>query len=151
ARPRPAALSSKGEVEYRLLPSELIQPVEALGRRNRATPFITYLAAFTALLHRYSLQDDIVVAAPIAGRNRIETGGVIGLIVDTLAWRADASGNPTFTELPSRVRKTALDAFSNQDVPFEELVRALRPARSSSHTPLFQVMFNHVNLDSEAK
>jgi aspartate racemase len=138
-------------VEYHVLPSELIQSVDALGRRNRATPFITYLAAFAALLHRYSLEDDILVGAPIAGRNRIETEDLLGLFVNTLPLRTDASANPTFKELLSRVRKTTLDAFSNQDVPFEEVVRALRPQRSSSRTPLFQVMFNHMNLDSESK
>jgi amino acid adenylation domain-containing protein len=151
ARPRPVARTSQGSVEYHVLPAELIQSVEALGRRHRATPFITHLAAFVALLHRYSLQDDLLVGAPVACRNRIETEGLLGLFVNTLVLRADASGNPTFTELLSRVRKTTLDAFSNQDVPFEELVRALHPERRSSHTPLFQVMFNHINLESESK
>jgi amino acid adenylation domain-containing protein len=151
ARPRLAARTSQGSVEYHVLSSERVQSVEELGRRNRATPFIIYLTAFGALLHRYSLQDDVLIGAPVAGRNRLETEGLLGLFVNTLVLRADASGNPTFTKLLSRIRNTTLDAFSNQDVPFEELVRALHPERSSSHTPLFQVMFNYINLESEAE
>jgi amino acid adenylation domain-containing protein len=151
ARPRPATRTSKGSVEYHVLPNELNRSVEALGRHNRATPFITYLAAFGALLHRYSLQDDLLVGAPIAGRNRIETEGLLGFFVNTLVLRIAASGNPTFTELLSRVRNTSLDAFSNQDLPFEELVCALHPERRASHTPLFQLMFNLINLEPEAK
>src|SRR5262249_1765288 len=99
ARPRPATRSSRGAVAHHPLPSELIQSMETPGRRNRATPFITYLAAFATLLHRYSLEDDLLVGAPTAGRNRIGTEGLLGLFVNTLPLRTDASGNPTFTEL----------------------------------------------------
>ena len=151
ARPHPATRSPEGLVEYRMLPGELNQSVQALARQNRATPFITYLAAFSVLLHRYSLQDELLVGSPIAGRNRIEIEGLLGFFVNMLVLRIDASGNPAFRELLSRVRKTSLDAFSNQDVPFEELVRALQPERRLSHTPLFQVMFNLVNVEPEAK
>jgi amino acid adenylation domain-containing protein len=151
ARPRPATRTTRGSVEYRMLPSDLSGSVEALGRRNRATPFITYLAAFSALLHRCTLQDELLVGVPIAGRNQIETEGLLGLFINTLVLRADASGNPAFAEMLSRIRTTTLDAFSNQDVPFDELVRVLHPERSSSHTPLFQVMFNLINLELEAE
>jgi amino acid adenylation domain-containing protein len=150
-RPRPVNRTARGSVEYRVLPWELNRSVEALGRRNRATPFITYLSAFCALIHRYSLQDDLLVGTPIAGRNRIDTEGLLGLFVNTLVLRTDISGNPTFTTLLSRIRKTALDAFSNQEIPFEELVRALHPERFSSSTPLFQVMFNLINVEVETK
>ena len=102
---------------------------------------MTTLGAFQVLLHRYSGQNDIVVGSPVANRGRSEIEGVIGFFVNSLVLRSDLSGNPSFRELLRRVRKTALDAFANQDFPFEKLVHELRPDRNASHNPLFQVHF----------
>jgi amino acid adenylation domain-containing protein len=107
------------------------------------------LAAFGALLYRHTGQADLVVGTPIAGRNRREVEGLIGFFVNTLALRIDVSGNPTFRELLKRVRSTALGAYANQDLPFEKLVEELQPERDLSRTPVFQVMFNFLNLEDK--
>src|SRR5262249_1844239 len=99
------------------------------------------LAAFQALLSRYSGQEDIVVGSPIAGRARVEVEGLIGFFVNTLALRGDLSGNPSFRELLRRVRKGTLEAHAHQDLPFEPLVEELGPERNLGHSPVFQVMF----------
>jgi len=140
-RPRPPVQTFSGAVTSMPLSRELADALRALGRREGATPFMTLLAAFYVLLHRYSGQDDLVVGSPIANRTRGEIEGLIGFFVNTLALRADLGGNPTFRELVGRVREVALDAYAHQDVPFEQLVEALRPGRDPSRTPLFQAMF----------
>jgi len=106
---------------------------------------MTLLAAFNVLLHRYSGASDILIGAPIAGRSRAETEGLVGLFINTLVLRTDLAGNPTFRELLGRVRKVALEAYAHQDLPFEKLVEELQPERNLSNTPLFQVMFDFLN------
>ena len=118
-----------------------MQALQDLSRRHGVTLFMTLLAAFQLLLHRYTDQDDIVVGALIANRNRVETEGLIGFFVNTLVLRTDLSGNPSFRELLDRVREVALGAYSHQDLPFEKLLEALQPPRDLSRTPLFQVLF----------
>jgi amino acid adenylation domain-containing protein len=110
---------------------------------------MTLLAAFQTLLYRYSGQEDIIVGTPIANRNRVETEGLIGFFVNTLALRSDLSGNPAFAELLGRVKEAALGAFAHQDLPFEMLVEALQPERDTSHSPVFQVMFALQNAPAE--
>ena len=95
------------------------------------------------LLARYTGLDDVAVGTPIANRNRAETEGLIGFFVNTLVLRADLSGDPSFAELLGRVRRTALDAYAHQDLPFEQLVDELVTDRDRSRTPLFQVLFNY--------
>ena len=146
-RPRPAVQSYRGGRESIELSKELTQGVGALSRSEGATLFMTMLAAYQTLLYRYTGQEDIVVGAPIAGRNRQETEGLIGFFVNTLVLRGDFSGNPTFKELLARVREAALGAYAHQDLPFEKLVEELHPERSLRHSPLVQVLFNMVNLE----
>jgi amino acid adenylation domain-containing protein/FkbH-like protein len=140
-RPRPAVQSYRGATCSRLLSRNLVERVAALGQTEGATLFMTLLAAFQTLLARYSGQEDIVVGSPVAGRNHAEVEPLIGFFVNTLALRTDLSGNPTFRELLNRVKDTALNAYANQDIPFEKLVEELQPERSLSYNPVFQVMF----------
>lgn len=137
--PRPASRRHAGEHVPVRFPPELTARLAALCRSEGATLYMAVLAAFTALLHRYTGQDDIVVGAPIAGRNRPEVTGLIGFFVNTLVLRTDTSGDPSFRELLQRVRATTLAAYDHQDIPFEKLVQELQPARDLTRTPLFQV------------
>ncbi len=140
ARPRPAVRSHHGASVEVLLPPELVRRIKALALQEEVTPFVVLLAAFQLLLARYSGQEDICVGSPIAGRERAETQGLIGLFVNTLVLRTRLSGVSTFRELLARVKEVALEAYAHQDVPFEKLVEVLRPARSLGHSPLFQVL-----------
>jgi amino acid adenylation domain-containing protein/non-ribosomal peptide synthase protein (TIGR01720 family) len=149
-RPRPAVQSFRGASRRVGLPSGLTRRAQALSRREDATLFMVLLAAFQALLARYSGQVDFAVGTPIAGRNQVEIEGLIGFFVNTLVLRGDLSGRPTFRELLGRVRKIALAAYQHQDVPFEKLVEELAPERSLAHAPLFQVMFALQNTPVES-
>jgi len=140
-RPRPAVQTLRGATHWFELSGALARKVERLAREERASLFMTLLAAFQTLLYRYTGQEDICVGTPVANRNRPEIEPLIGFFVNTLVLRGDLSGNPTFRELLQRVRETALGAYAHQDVPFEMLVDELNVARDLSHTPLFQVMF----------
>ncbi|HYG65291.1 MAG TPA: condensation domain-containing protein, partial [Thermoanaerobaculia bacterium] len=139
-RPRPVVETHRGDSRPLDLTPALARSVSALARREGATPFMVLLAAFAALLGRYSGQDDVVVGSPIAGRNRRETESLIGLFVNTLALRVELTGAPDFLGLLRQARRTALDAYAHQDVPFERLVEELVTERELGHSPLFQVM-----------
>jgi surfactin family lipopeptide synthetase A len=140
-RPRSAVQSLRGTTQSFMLPKDLSEALNALSRKEGVTLFMTLLAAFQILLHRYTGQEDIAVGSPIANRTRSEIEGLIGFFVNTLVLRTDLSGSPSFRELLSRVRRAALDAYSHQDLPFEKLVEELNPERDPSRSPLFQVMF----------
>ena len=140
-RPRPVVQTFRGAHQSFVLSKEVTEALITLSQRQGATLFMTLLAAFETLLHRYTGQTDICVGTPIANRNRAEIEGLIGLFVNTLVLRTDMSGNPSFKDVLSRVRDVALEAYAHQDLPFEQLVEALQPSRDLSHTPLFQVMF----------
>ena len=139
-RPRPVAPSFRGGEVGAFLPADLAAGITALGRGGEATPFMVLLAAFQTLLARLSGQSDVVVGTPVANRNRLETEGLIGVFINSLALRAELSDDPAFGALLARVRATALGAYAHQDLPFEKLVDALQPQRSLAHAPLFQVM-----------
>ena len=140
-RPRPPVQTFQGATEGFALSSALSESLKALSQQTKATAFMILLAAFNTLLYRYSGQEDILVGTPIAGRNRVELEGLIGLFVNTLVLRTDLSGEPTFLMLVDRIRETALKAYANQDLPLEQIVEEFQPDRSMDHTPLFQVMF----------
>jgi non-ribosomal peptide synthetase component F len=139
--PRPPVQTFRGAVWGFDLPPALAAEVKRLSNQEGVTLFMTVLAAFQALLARYSGQEDIIVGTPIANRNRFETEGLIGFFVNTLVLRTSLSGRPSFRELLSRVRHTTLGAYDHQDLPFEKLVEELQPKRDLSRNPLFQVMF----------
>jgi len=141
-RVRPPVQSYRGAIFPFELPSELTKKLKALSQQSGATLFMTLLAGFNVLMHRYTGQADILIASPTANRNRPEIEGLIGFFVNALLLRGDLSGNPTFEELLARLRETALEAYTNQDVPFEKLVEELQPTRDMSRHPLFQVIFS---------
>ena len=140
-RPRPARQTFRGARVVQLLPPALTAAVKAVGRQEHCTLFMTLLAAWQALLFRYTGETNFCVGTPVAGRTLLETEPLVGMFVNTLALRADLAGTPTFRQLLARVRQIALDAYSSQDLPLERVIEALRPERILSHSPLFQVMF----------
>ncbi|TCP59139.1 amino acid adenylation domain-containing protein [Tumebacillus sp. BK434] len=149
-RPRPALRTYRGATESFVIQAGLFRKLQTLTRREGASLYMTLLAAFKSLLARYTGQEDVIVGSPVAGRLRQETEPLIGVFINTLVMRTDLSGGPTFRELLARVRKTALDAFAHQSVPFERLLEELQPARNLSISPLFQVMFILNNAPMEA-
>ncbi|MEG4971171.1 amino acid adenylation domain-containing protein [Microcoleus sp. K4-B3] len=145
-RPRPAVQTFRGAVHKFTIPKAIAEEMTQLSQREKATLFMTLLAAFKTLLYRYTGQEDILVGSPIANRNRREIEEVIGLFANTLVFRTNLSSNPTFKELLGRVREVALGAYNHQDLPFEKLVEILQPERDLSHNPLFQVLFSLRNV-----
>ncbi|MEO5960495.1 MAG: amino acid adenylation domain-containing protein [Opitutaceae bacterium] len=140
-RPRSATPTSRGAAHTMQFPMALTQRLKAVGQAEGATLFMTLLAAFQVLLYRWTGQEDIVVGSVVAGRRKAELEKLIGFFVNTLVLRGDLTGNPTFRDLLARTREMSLGALAHQDLPFERLVRELRPDRSISRNPLFQVMF----------
>ncbi|HYO67722.1 MAG TPA: amino acid adenylation domain-containing protein, partial [Archangium sp.] len=147
-RPRPLVQSYRGAVHHVHLPLELAEGLRKLSQKEGVTLFMTLLAGFQALLHRYSGQDDISVGSPIAGRDHAELEGLIGFFVNVLVMRARVRGGESFRELLHQVKEVALGAYAHQEVPFEKLVDALNPARDTSRAPLFQVSFALQNAPS---
>ncbi|HZO15352.1 MAG TPA: amino acid adenylation domain-containing protein, partial [Polyangiaceae bacterium] len=148
-RPRPPQKSYQGSQLAVALGSELTQELRELARQESATLFMTLLAGWQLLLSRYAGQRDVVVGSPIAGRRSLETEGLIGFFVNTLALRTDLHGAPSFRELLARVRATCLEAYTHQEVPFEQVMDAVQPERDLSRPPLFQVMFALQNAPHE--
>ena len=139
--PRPPVQTFRGAHCSLLLSAELTQALRATCRREGVTRYMFLLAAFYALLSRYTGQRDLLVGTPVANRTRVETEGLVGLFANTLVLRARLEDKPSFAELLQRVRAAVLGAHQHQQVPFERLVEELQPERDLSRTPLFQVMF----------
>ncbi|MEZ4449167.1 MAG: amino acid adenylation domain-containing protein [Nannocystaceae bacterium] len=140
-RPRPSRRSSRGSSVPVLLPAALSERLRGLARAEGVTLFMLLLAGFAALLARHSGQTDLVIGAPVAGRTRAEVEGLCGLFVNTLALRIDLAAEPTLRELLARVRRTTLDAYAHQELPFERLVDALGIPRDLARAPLVQAVF----------
>ncbi|HEX8559980.1 MAG TPA: amino acid adenylation domain-containing protein [Pyrinomonadaceae bacterium] len=140
-RPRPPVQTYLGASHAFRLDEELTRGLKALAREGGATLYMVLLAAFEALLHRYTSQEDFAVGSPSAGRDAAVFSRVVGYFVNPLVMRADLSGDPTFEELRERVRRTVLEAYAHQDYPFALLVQRLQPERDASRSPLFQAMF----------
>jgi amino acid adenylation domain-containing protein len=140
-RARPPVQSFTGATVARPLPRRLGAPLEALAAREGATLFVVLLAAFKAVLHRYTGQGDLAVGSPVSQRERPELEALVGLFVNTLVLRTDLRGDPTFRELVGRVRETVLEAHAYREIPFERLVERLQPRRALDRNPLFQVAF----------
>ncbi|SHF43843.1 amino acid adenylation domain-containing protein, partial [Seinonella peptonophila] len=138
---RPAKQTYRGATHTIELSESLSTSLQSLSQREGVSLFMTLLTAYLLLLYRYTGQTDLAVGSPVANRNRKEIEGLIGLFINTLVFRTNIDGNPTFIDILNRVREVALQAYANQDVPFEQIVETLRPDRSLSHSPLFQVMF----------
>ncbi len=138
---RPAVQRYRGRLETRILDPDLSARVRRFGVARDCTLFMTLFAAFVLLLHRHTGQEDIVIGAPVANRNRTETESVIGFFVNTLIMRVDVSGAPRFCELMERVKNMALDAYAHEDLPFEKLVEIMRPERNLDRQALFQIIF----------
>jgi amino acid adenylation domain-containing protein len=147
--PRTAVQTFNGARQTKLMPQALLATLKSLSNKHGVTLFMTLLAAFKVLLYRYTGQEDVIVGTPIAGRNLLEIENLIGFFVNTLVMRTDLRGDPRFTELLRRVRRSALEAYDHQDLPFEKVVEEIQPERSLSHSPFFQVMFQLRNLPNQ--
>jgi thioesterase domain-containing protein/acyl carrier protein len=139
--PLPARRTYRGAEQSRMISEDMVASLRALSQRQRASLFMTLLAAWQCLLHRVSGATQIGVGSCAANRPLAEVEGLIGRFGNDLVLRTDLSGNPTFRELIARVRETALSAYSYQDVPFAELVKRLDSVRDLGRNPLFQIMF----------
>jgi aspartate racemase len=142
--PRPnvqAHRAFRGAHHTLCLPQQLTTDLKTLSQKQGVTLFMTLLAAYKVVLHRYSGEDDIVVGTPMAGRQMPETEHLIGLFINTLPLRTSLAGDPSFSEVLGRVKESALGAFAHQDLPFERMVKELQPERTLARNPLFQVMF----------
>jgi amino acid adenylation domain-containing protein len=140
--PRPPRISFRGESLHVRLPAELAHAADAFSRQHGVTLYMTLTAAFQALVRRYTGQDDFCLGGGSAGRRLRESEDLIGMIVNVIPLRADLGGDPDFHTLVQRVRRTALEAYPHQDVPFADIVDAVQPERSLDRLPVFQAAFN---------
>lgn len=140
-RTRPPVQTYTGSTQPFKLPAELCTELTVFSQREGVTLFMTLLTAFKILLYRYSNQEDIVVGTVTSNRRGREMENLVGSFSNDLIFRTDLAGNPTFREALARVREVALQAYANQDLPFERLVAELQPERDTSRAPVFQTMF----------
>jgi amino acid adenylation domain-containing protein len=141
----PQDQSNRGAKQYFALSMELSAKLKRLSHDFGATVFMTLLAAYQLLLHRYTRQSDIAVGSPVAGRHHNEVEDLIGFFLNMVVLRVDVSGDPSFIDLLDRVRKICLEAYTHQDVPFDKLVEIIGPERDLGRTPFFRVTFAFQN------
>ncbi|MCB0164082.1 MAG: amino acid adenylation domain-containing protein [Anaerolineae bacterium] len=142
--PRPAIQRHEGDHLTAIIPAEVTQTLLWHSRQGRATLFMTLAAGFKLLLQRYTHRDDIIVGTPMVNRVHKELEPLIGYFLNALVLRTDLSGDITFQELLDRVRQVTLDAYANQQLPYEQLVQSLQLEPHLSYNPLFQVLINMV-------
>jgi len=145
-RPRPPIQTFCGARQSIKLPHDLSKALRELSRREGTTLFMTLLAGFKTLLYRYTGHEDIIVGSPVANRTTVESENLIGFFVNNLVIRTDCSGNPSFEELLKNIRRVTDEAYTHQDLPFEKLVEEMRPERTLTYSPLFQIMFAFQNV-----
>ncbi|HEX2270679.1 MAG TPA: condensation domain-containing protein, partial [Pyrinomonadaceae bacterium] len=138
--PQPEVQTFRGARVSFQLDHQLTESLNAVSRAHDVTLFMTLLATLSVLLMRYTRETDISIGTPVAGRTLAETEGLIGFFVNTLVLRTDLSGDPTYAQLLQRTRELCLSAYQHQELPFEQLLDAVRPGRELNRTPLFQVM-----------
>jgi amino acid adenylation domain-containing protein len=149
-RPRPAVQSHQGLGRTVSVPRPLTEALAGLAQREGATLFMLLLATLSSLLARYSNQESVVIGSGTAGRTRPELEDLIGFFINMLVLRADLGGEPSWRDLIAQVRRTVLEAFQHQEVPFEKLVEELAPPRNLGHAPIFQVAFTLQNVPGSA-
>jgi len=145
-RSRPPVQRDNGDVYNFTLEKDLSDRLARIASDNDATIFMIFLASFSLFLNKMSHQDDIIIGSPISGRNHPDLDGIIGFFVNTLALRIDLGDNPDFIDLLKQVREKSINAFANQDYPFDRLIDVINPVRDTSRSPIFNVMFVHQNL-----
>ncbi|HEX2058862.1 MAG TPA: amino acid adenylation domain-containing protein, partial [Actinomycetota bacterium] len=148
-RPRPPVQSYAGDIVSLWIDERVADRLRALSRREGVTMFTTMMAAFDALMSKWSGQQDVVVGTPTSGRKKLETRGLIGYFNNMLPLRVRLDGDPSFTDLMQRVKAVAAQALDHDDVPFEKMVDALKPGRDLARNPLFQVAYSHQNAPQE--
>ncbi len=141
-RRRPSQQSFRGSRVVVNLPEDLVQRLRSMSSEHDVTLFMTMLSAFYVFLHRYSGQDDVLVGSGIVNRRFPPFEDLIGMVLNTVALRGDLTGDPTVEELLRRVRQTAVDAYVDQDLPFENVLEAVQPQRGAGVAPLYQVLFS---------
>jgi len=146
---RPAVLGTNGARTTTMIDASLSQKLTQLAQSMEVTPFILLLSAFKTLMHRYSLQKDICIGIPVAGRPVKEVESLVGFFINTLALRTQVEGSQSFKALTNEVKKTMLEAYTHQLVPFEQIVDAVELDRDMSRSPIFQVLFNYLSSSNE--
>jgi amino acid adenylation domain-containing protein/non-ribosomal peptide synthase protein (TIGR01720 family) len=148
-RPRPPTQSHRGDTIGFTIDAALAAKLRALAMQYRVSVFMLLLAAYQLLLFRYTGQKDLRIGVPVAGRRQVELERLIGCFVNTLVLRGELDERMTFVELLAQVKERSIGALAHQDIPFDRLVEALKPARSSGHNPLFQAKFNYMSAPRE--
>ncbi len=138
---RPAVKTKKGAVKHFLIDNDLTDQVRKLGNQEGSTLFMTLMAAFNVLLHKYSGQNDLCVGTPMANRLQNQTENLVGFFTNTIAFRSRVDPRQSFSAFLTSIKQTALQAYSHQEVPFEKVVEAVVKDRDISRSPLFDVVF----------
>ena len=141
-RPRPLIQTTNGTIYQFEIDKQLTDSLRNVAKQQEVTLFMLLLGSLDLLLHRMCNQDDIIVGSPIAGRNHSDLEGLVGFFVNTIALRTDMSGDPDFTEVLDRVKRTCLGAYANQDYPFDKVIEMLNVTRDTSRTPVFNIMLS---------